>query len=59
MNANIVMTSADDFQLLQRELAVAARSQSLARAEATARAMNRVLDKAATLAALNKRLRRK
>lgn len=52
MNANIVMTSADDFQLLQRQLAVAARSQSLARAEASARAMVRVLDKAATLAAL-------
>lgn len=58
MNANAVLLAADEFQRYQLEISVSARSQSLARAEATARAMIRVLDKAATLAALNKRLRR-
>ena len=58
MNANETLLAADDFQLLHRQLAASARTQALARANATARATVRKMDKAATLAALDKRLRR-
>jgi hypothetical protein len=58
MNANIVMSSADDFQLLHRELALSARTQALRRANAKAAGMVRRIDKAATLRLLDKRLRR-
>jgi hypothetical protein len=58
MDINTILTSADEFQLLHRQLAVSARTQALARANAAARATVRRMDKAATLAALDKRLRR-
>ena len=58
MNANIVMTCADDFQLLHRELALSARTQALRRANAKAAGMVRRMDKAATLRLLDKRIRR-
>jgi hypothetical protein len=58
MNANETLLAADEFQLLHREMAVSARTQSLARANAKAAGMVRRIDKAVTLAVLN-RLRRK
>jgi hypothetical protein len=58
MNSNIVHLAADDFQLEQIKLAVSARTQALRRANAKAAGMVRRMDKAATLAVLN-RLRRK
>jgi hypothetical protein len=58
MNSNTVHLAADEFQLLHRELALSARTQALRRANAKAAGMVRRMDKAATLAVLN-RLRRK
>jgi len=58
MNSNIVHLAADEFQLEQIKLAASARTQALRRANAKAAGMVRRMDKAATLAVLN-RLRRK
>jgi hypothetical protein len=58
MNANETLLAADEFQLLHRELALSARTQALRRANAKAAGMVRRIDKAVTLAVLN-RLRRK
>jgi hypothetical protein len=58
MNANEKLLASDELQLLHRQLAASARTQSLRRANAKAAGMVRRMDKAATLAVLN-RLRRK
>jgi hypothetical protein len=57
VNHSEILACADDFQLLHRELALSARTQALRRANAKAAGMVRKMDKAATLAVLN-RLRR-
>jgi hypothetical protein len=58
MNSNTVHLAADEFQRYQLEIAVTARTQALRRANVKAAGMARRMDKAATLAVLN-RLRRK
>jgi hypothetical protein len=52
MNANTALLAADDFHLLQMEMAADARAASLRAADRAAMAMVRKWDKAATLAAL-------